>query len=150
MSEIEKMYENAGCTNMWVQRYNDGYYEHEHHYNSYKEMINRMMKINDWTLTEAQETAKKECSKELPPFTAEKQIKLIKWLGCRRHIDINIYNIKGCTVYDISNDYDCITDEHKFMFDSSTFENALAGLINQVYYSLTEEEKQQVKGILER
>ena len=84
-----------------------------------------------------------------PPFTAEKQIELIKWLGHRRHIDIDIYNIKGCTIYDISNDYDCIIDEHKFMFDSNTFEDALAGLINQVWYSLTLEEKQQVKGILE-
>lgn len=88
-------------------------------------------------------------SKLYPPLTAEKQIELIKWLGSRRHVDIDIHNIKGHTIYDISNDYDCITDEYKFMFDSNTFEDALAGLINQVWYYLTEEEKQQVKEILE-
>ena len=48
-----------------------------------------------------------------PPFTAEKQLELIKWLG------------------------------------AEDFENALAGLINSLWQDLTEEEKQQVKGILE-
>lgn len=94
-----------------------------------------------------------ECTAKIertyPSFTAEKQLELIKWLGHRRHIDIDIYNIKGCTIYDISNDYDWITDEHKFMFDSNTFEDALAGLINQMWHSLTEEERQQIKEILE-
>ena len=46
MSEITKLYENAGLSNMWVARYNDGYYEHERYYNSYKEMILNMMKAN--------------------------------------------------------------------------------------------------------
>ena len=80
MNEVEKTYSNAGLSNMWVERYSDGYYEHERYYNSYKEMINNMMKVNDWTLSEAQEVAKRECKKEHPLFTAERQIAIIKWL----------------------------------------------------------------------
>ena len=83
-----------------------------------------------------------------PPFTAEKQIELIKWLGLRRHLDIDIYNIKGCTIYEFSNDYDCITDEYRFMFDSSNFEYALAGLINNLWQDLTSVEKEQIREIL--
>lgn len=130
MNEIEKMYKNA---NIKAKEYCD------------RDSDACMSCCPEWE-------NRQDCWKYksvIPPFTAEKQIELIKWLGYRRHIDIDIYNIKGCTIYDISNDYDCIMNEHKFMFDSNTFEDALAGLINQVWYSLTEEEKQQVKGILE-
>lgn len=144
MNEIEKLYKKAGLSNMWVEEYDDKQFWH----GCYIEMIQSMMKLNNWDRKTATSVAHKECRKALPPFTAEKQIELIKWLGHRRHIDIGIYNIKGCTIYDISNDYDCIMDEHKFMFDSNTFEDALAGLMNQMWHSLTEEEKEQIKGIL--
>ena len=43
----------------------------------------------------------------------------------------------------------CITDEYRFMFDSNNFEDALAGLVNQVWHSLTEEERKQIKEILQ-
>ena len=124
MSEITKLYENAGLSNMWVHRYNDGYYEHERYYNSYKEMINNMMKANDWTLTEAQEVAKRECKKEHPPFTAEKELKLIKWFMHSGHFS----PIRFYTTW--------VVDD-------------IASHINFLWEKLTEEEKQQVKGILE-
>lgn len=126
MSEITKLYENAGLSNMWVERYNDGYYEHERYYNSYKEMINNMMKANDWTLTEAQEVAKRECKKEHPPFTAEKQLKIVKmilfstwWLNLKR------------------------------LQFSEKFDEGLAQMINELWQDLTEEEKASIKNILE-
>ena len=128
MSEITKLYENAGLSNMWVERYNDGYYEHERYYNSYKEMINNMMKANDWTLTEAQEVAKRECRKEHPPFTAEKLIKLEMFLINKGDFDIK----KGSV--DIT-------------FES--FTSCIAGLINNLWQDLTPEEKASIKNILE-
>ena len=153
MSEVEKMYENAGIE----PTYTDECHMADSYYSMAKDLNERGILFDDYMKQECPyknevcyETCPYAYNKEFyPPFTAEKQLELIKWLGHRRHIDINIYNIKGCTIYDISNDYDCILNEHKFMFDSNTFEDALAGLINQVWYSLTEEEKQQVKGILE-
>ena len=61
-----------------------------------------------------------------PPFTAEKQIELIKWL----------------IVHSPST---CLEDE----IIVCAFEDSLANIINTLWQELTEEEKQQVKGILE-
>ena len=134
MSEITKLYENAGLSNMWVERYNDGYYEHERYYNSYKEMINNMMKANDWTLTEAQEVAKRECRKEHPPFTAEKQISLIIFLSYKygKGLLINLRTM----------------DKDIDIYDFELFGECLAKLVNELWQDLTEEEKQQIRGIL--
>ena len=145
MSEITKLYENAGLSNIWVERYNDGYYEHERYYNSYKEMINNMMKANDWTLTEAQEVAKRECRKELQPFTAEKQIELIKWLSKSK----NGFGFFNDGTEGLSCHCDFNWEWFRKDFYAEDFDNALAGLINSLWQDLTEEEKQQVKGILE-
>lgn len=60
-----------------------------------------------------------------PPFTAEKQIELIKWM------------IKTSHRYFIQ---DIIADD---------FSETLAGVFNLYWQDLTEAEKQQVKGILE-
>lgn len=79
-----------------------------------------------------------------PDFTAEKQLELIKLLGNVRDYTVEIDKFKG--VYYIgcrsagSND--------KLWRSSNTFEDALAELINETWYCLTLEEKQQVKGIL--
>ena len=75
-----------------------------------------------------------------PPFTAEKQIELIKF-------------ILGKGVY-----YDTDKDYKEFWFhytddienaDYKPFEEAVCEFINVAWQDLTEEEKQQVKGILE-
>ena len=139
MNEVEKMYENAGLSNMWVERYNDGYYEHERYYNSYKEMINNMMKVNDWTLTEAQEVAKRECKKEHPPFTAEKQLEIIKLLCTKRYIDIRFTPEKEYYIfaYYIGCGF------------NKNFDEALAMFVNQYWQDLTDAEKAQIKEILE-
>lgn len=86
MSEIEKMYENAGIEPEYIEGEN-------------------LMEYSYGTL-------------KYPPFTAEKQIELIKWLVC--------------------------TGE-----EESTFEETLSKQVNDLWQDLTEEEKQQVKGILE-
>ena len=84
MSEIEKMYENAGVEPVYPY------------------------------------------TKCYPYFTAEKQIELIKWL----------------IVHSPST---CLEDE----IIVCAFEDSLANIINTMWQSLSEEEKQQVKGILE-
>ena len=148
MSEITKLYENAGLSNMWVQRYNDGYYEHERYYNSYKEMISRMMKINDWTLTEAQETAKKECKKEHRPFTAEKQIDLIKWL-VRHRFNFMVYELRDNDfTFEVINKRLKQTSQFVSLSENN-FEEGLAKVLNCFWQDLTKEEKQQIKEILE-
>lgn len=141
MNEVEKMYENAGISNIWVEES----CEPERHYNSYEEMINNMMKANGWTLMEAQAVAERKCRKEYPPFTAEKQLELIKWLG---------KNKNGFGLFDDGTEgLSCHCDFHWEWFCKDVyaedFDNALAGLINSLWQDLTEKERKQIKEILE-
>lgn len=71
-----------------------------------------------------------------PPFTTEKQIGLIKILA---KSEIKINNEDGEYEFSI---FDAVSD-------FSSFEESLADLTNRIWQDLTEEEKQQVKGILE-
>ena len=75
-----------------------------------------------------------------PPFTAEKQIELIKWL------------VKNQDIFKI-------TYHREFLWCSSIewvesdcyeeFEESLASLINSLWQDLTEEERKQIEEILE-
>ena len=74
-------------------------------------------------------------------FTAEKQIELIKWLSDTDYYIHNIYKTIDTKEYFIDNYYyDMQTDK---------FEETLAGLVNKLWQDLTEEERKQIRGILE-
>jgi hypothetical protein len=120
MNEIEKMYENAG--------------------------INKKMTC---FFACSRKTCSVDCEHfekldmRYPPFTAEKQIELIKWLS--EHYLLEIRRIKDTHEYYIGfNGY-----KKRVWNATINFENTLAKLINNFWQELTEEEKQQVKGILE-
>lgn len=76
----------------------------------------------------------------MPPFTAEKQIELIKWL---------VHYIKQINITD------AISGEFYFTAFGCVgnmkidFEEALASLVNKLWQNLTGEEKQQIKETLE-
>lgn len=76
-----------------------------------------------------------------PEFTAEKQIELIKWLSDTDYYIHNIYKTIDTKEYCIENDF--------YDIQTNKFEETLARLVNKLWQSLSEEEKQQVKGILE-
>ena len=117
MSEIKKMYDNAGV----------------------KPEINY---VCDKEPCEQHSVDCQKCShlydtrEDYPDFTAEKQIELIKLLAKG---EIKIDNTDGEYEFSI---FDTISD-------FSSFEESLADLTNRMWQSLTPEEKQQVKGILE-
>lgn len=73
-----------------------------------------------------------------PEFTAEKQLSLIKWLAKTRQVHITClldnWIIEGFVRY-----------EKKY----NSFENALAGLINEMWQDLSDTEKAEIKRILE-
>ena len=74
-------------------------------------------------------------------FTAEKQLHLIKWLSNKAdHIDIHYDRYKG--LFNIQTGMGGL-------YVCNEFEQALASRVNIIWQDLTEEEKQQVKGILE-
>lgn len=122
MSEIEKMYENVKLTNLYC---GDDY-------------IAEYMLQSE--CTNDNEEKCKTCDKvkiSYPPFTAEKQIELIKWLALRDGITIVAY-IGG--IYSSEHD--------KYNVSECSLESCLARLINNLWQSLTEEEKRQIKDIL--
>ena len=71
-----------------------------------------------------------------PPFTAEKQLELIKWLAKQPltidNVDGEFEFLTGCKLSDFGN-----------------FEESLAEIINNLWQDLAEEERKQIKNILE-
>lgn len=84
-------------------------------------------------------------NKLYPPFIAEKQIKLVKLLGSVRDYTVEIDKFKG--VYYVGCREAGSNDKH--WGSSNIFEDAIAELINGLWKDLTEEERKQIKEILE-
>jgi len=89
-----------------------------------------------------------------PEFTAEKQLELIKWLGkLDGKLEITCTYNKEKFIFNFY--FNRKTDKnHDPKYPYSNFLNEdieilIASLINNLWQDLTEEEKQQVKGILE-
>ena len=135
MNEIEKLYENAGLTGMWVEEYDDKQFW----YGCYTEMIQSMMKLNDWDRKTATSVAHKECRKAVPPFTAEKQLNLIKWLVRNQDILKITYHREFLWCSGVEwVESDCYEE----------FEESLADLLNYLWQDLTNEEKEQIRSVL--
>lgn len=130
MSEVEKMYENAN-----IKPEKIGYcdWDCDCPYPDIIENDNCGDECPYW---------KYEDEATYPPFTAEKQIELIKWL-CQKtyrnyiHIryerDINNWKIE-CNMVGIR--------------EFGSFDECFAGLINNLWQDLTEQEKTQIRSIL--
>lgn len=139
MNEIEKLYENVGikplptCNNCNML---DEYWSNGTYCSTCK-----CDKDND------------ECGMTdyiYPPFTAEKQLELIKWLMKEE----KVLQIELCSIEDdfcFSRVTPCdtnINSNYVSFGRARKFEEALADLINDIWQDLTEEEKEQIRGIL--
>ena len=90
----------------------------------------------------------KECTKgKMPPFTAEKQIELIKWLG-----ELDYLGLMRTTMETkdriFNSEYLMSGNIYKHSSRARTFEEALAKLINSIWQDLTKEEQEQIREIL--
>ena len=120
MNEVEKMYENA---------------EPDRNCNLYKHFTECPMK----------HTQCEDCENFVyPTFTAEKQLELIKWLA---HKDGYSCDYSGIKPRDNNEEW-LSYSVFKAGFAHS-FEESLAGLINNLWQDLTEEERKQIRNILE-
>lgn len=72
-----------------------------------------------------------------PPFTAEKQLELIKWLAFRDYITIIAY---------ISGEYH--SEHDKYNANENSLEGCLARLINNLWQDLIETEQEEIRDIL--
>lgn len=105
MSEIEKMYKNVGVARIGNKKCTPAEFLDCQNYC----FISENNKCDKFSF-------------EYPPFTAEKQIELIKFLS---------KNYEGVDI-------------------SKGFEESLAGAINELWADMSEEEKQQVRRILKK
>lgn len=126
MSEIEKLYENAGVNKIFK------YYECSYGTSS--------IQVCPIPLGDCIGKCDRKSIWEYSSFTAEKQIELIKWLSRRRLLNITFSNDKS--TYQLFNDK-CTGS---FCSDLAT---AVATLVQCELDFCTEEEKQQVKNILQ-
>ena len=126
-TEIEKLYENAGikplptCNNcsMLDEYWSNGTYCSTCKYDKDKDECNMVNYL-------------------YPPFTAEKQLELIKWIARKGLIQIN-YSSHQCYQFNsfrIGGDYKADISE------------ALASHYNNLWQYLTKEERKQIKEIL--
>ena len=145
MNEVEKMYENAK-----VEKQEPLFCEYFNY--SSRDLYERCMRFHKYC-ADGHFGIKEMCPCGLskkehenmfkyPPFTAGKQIKLIKWLGKHKQgLGIDFYG-----EWSIGVKFEW--EEYKYTKESESFEEALAGLINNLWQDLTEEERKQIKEIL--
>ena len=81
-----------------------------------------------------------------PPFTAEKQLELYKYLCQPFLITTRYYFDEFSITAENTFEWKAMT---KVSATDKTYEECIAKLVNDLWQDLTEEEKQQVKGILE-
>lgn len=116
MNEISKLYENAGIKK--VRRTN--------------------ITGGDYSVVVGFE--------DYPPFTAEKQIELIKFITSLGVCEIENWNDKG---FHFAIKRERIYPTMFLSLSNINLQETLADVINNLWQDLTEEEKQQIKEILE-
>lgn len=127
MSEIKNLYENANLIS---------------HYCGDDYVAERML---EFECTDGDKEKCKTCDKVKtghPPFTAEKQLNIIKWL--LKNYDIGFSQL-GERIDTSLDGVNCISG----LGSGNTFEESLAQAINDLWQDLTEEERKQIKEILE-
>ena len=124
MKEIDKMYENAGIKGEWrdYRTKNGKIYEG-------KNPKNRNIRL---------------CK---PHFTAEKQLELIKWLAKIYELSIN-WDEQYNSYRFVTRNYEYGRISRSICNYKGLFEETLAYLINGIWQDLREEEKEEIRNIL--
>lgn len=143
MTEISKMFENANAYEMICM------YDYRMEYGD----------VCAYAESKIEEPCKvckkaKQKIKYYPDFTAEKQIELIKWIAkLDGHFEISCtYNEEG---YSFVFYFNRKTEKHKnptfpySIMNGSDFVELLAKQINELWQSLTDQEKEEIRRILE-
>ena len=159
MTEIEKMYENANAYKMLCNCEFKNLYDYRIEYGS---------DVCDYTESKIKEPCKvcekaKQKIKYYPDFTAEKQIVILMFI-LNKFGDIGfqkMYSITGNNESTRKDFIKCLCDCEHETWDSrpvdfyyqkgasgDNLEESLAGLINHLWQSLTDQEKEEIRNIL--
>ena len=172
MNEVEKMYKLANVAKPVIKKwYYDGYYE-DFSWQSSEEDCKKLLKYFDNSIDKLndriQQMKKEENTKydrytdsvdtefgriekayiDYPPFTAKKQLELIKLLQRKNGYKFSPSSTNDNSEYLFFAHKDNTSVQDLIVAGDKCYEEALAGFINTLWQDLTEEEKQQVKGIL--
>jgi len=82
-----------------------------------------------------------------PPFTTEKQIELIKWLGGLDYLRL-VRTIAEAKDWIFNSEYNMLVNTYKHSSRAETFEEALAKLINSLWQDLAETKQEEIRKIL--
>jgi len=146
-NNIEKLYELAGIEKRFKAYTEDGSVKYFH---TLDEIINSKIYYRpDMYCCDLDDDAK-----ELPPFTDTKQLELIKLLSKHKEFRLNIdfeemkiTEVEIWTIWTVSVEWYA---ENKFFKCLKTdFSQALAGLVCELWEDLTEQQKEEVRGILQ-
>ena len=125
MSEIEKMYENVGV------KFIIG--------------VRCKAKIGDGCNSRCPDCDYNTKPKEYPPFTAEKQLRLTTFIGL--HYGFQMLKNESFDYIIATRIY--VKYEYEYKGYGYGYNEAIANLINNLWQDLTEEERRQIKEILE-
>ena len=138
MTEIDKLFENAGIKKQYCGWLDMGDLDCQPQYVK----CNSIAEWKDTVFSSRFGESEEEPEHKYPPFTAKKQIELIKWL-CQK-----TYRNYLLVRYDFMNcqwQIECnMTDSNKL----DSFNETIASIINNLWQSLTDQEKEEIRKIL--
>jgi hypothetical protein len=102
--------------------------------------VNKTNVTCDYCELKCYDCTKTPCPVDYPPFTAEKQLELIKWVT---RVNEELYLEIGKNTYDYYSFY------FGYLKWTDTFEQGLCGLILQLWDELSSEQRTEVRGILQ-
>lgn len=135
-SNTQKLWDITGLSKMW-EAWIDG---HSYYYKSYNEMINSWMASEGWSKSEAVEVAKHEARKAVPNFSEITQYRVIKYLATT---SFYITRISKGSLY--SHYY---FETPKYCFSSESYDEALAGLLINIWKELSKTEREEIRKLL--
>ena len=144
MNEIEKMYENAGVEPEQQDccKIADKYWAYETE-SSFEYLMQKECPYNQECTDECEYAYDKVV---YSPFTAEKQLELIKFITSLGVCEIKNWNDKG---FHFAIKRESIYPTMFLSLSNINLQETLADVINNLWQDLTEEEHKQIKEILE-
>lgn len=141
---ISRLYESAGVEKRFKAYTEDGIVKYFH-------TLDEIKKSNIYYRPDMYCCDLDDDAKEYPPFTDTKQLEIIKWLSKSKEfwLSIDFEEVKFTELKSWAVSVEWYTENKFFSCAKTEFEQALAGLVCELWEDLTDEQKEEIKRILE-